>query len=78
MKKFIAFQILIALAIGALIGHFFPDFGMALRLVGDGFIRLIKMIVVPIVFSTIVIGAAYSGSMKKWAVSASKRLFGLK
>nr|WGD67605.1 glutamate-aspartate/proton symporter GltP [Bacillus velezensis] len=65
MKKFIAFQILIALAIGALIGHFFPDFGMALRFVGDGFIRLIKMIVVPIVFSTIVIGAAGSGSMKK-------------
>lgn len=65
MKKFIAFQILIALAIGALIGHFFPDFGTALRPVGDGFIRLIKMIVVPIVFSTIVIGAAGSGSMKK-------------
>ncbi|KAA6448900.1 glutamate-aspartate/proton symporter GltP [Bacillus atrophaeus] len=65
MKKFIAFQILIALAIGAVIGHFFPDFGMALRPVGDGFIRLIKMIVVPIVFSTIVIGAAGSGSMKK-------------
>lgn len=78
LKKFIAFQILIALAIGALIGHFFPDFGMALRPVGDGFIRLIKMIVVPIVFSTIVIGAAGSGSMKRWAVSASKRLFGLK
>ncbi|MCY8751802.1 glutamate-aspartate/proton symporter GltP [Bacillus inaquosorum] len=65
MKKFIAFQILIALAIGAVIGLFFPDFGMALRPVGDGFIRLIKMIVVPIVFSTIVIGAAGSGSMKK-------------
>nr|WGD69581.1 cation:dicarboxylase symporter family transporter [Bacillus subtilis] len=38
---------------------------MALRPVGDGFIRLIKMIVVPIVFSTSVIGAAGSGSMKK-------------
>ncbi|MFA3776201.1 glutamate-aspartate/proton symporter GltP [Bacillus safensis] len=65
MKKFIAFQIMIALVIGALIGHFFPDFGMALRPIGDGFIRLIKMIVVPIVFSTIVIGAAGSGGMKK-------------
>ncbi|MCP6681507.1 glutamate-aspartate/proton symporter GltP [Bacillus nakamurai] len=65
MRKFIAFQILIALVIGAFIGHFFPDFGMALRPIGDGFIRLIKMIVVPIVFSTIVIGAAGSGSMKK-------------
>lgn len=43
----------------------FPDFGMALRPVGDGFIRLIKMIVVPIVFSTIVIGAAGSSSMKQ-------------
>lgn len=65
LRKLIAFQILIALAIGAVVGHFFPDFGMALRPVGDGFIRLIKMIVVPIVFSTIVIGAAGSGSMKK-------------
>jgi proton glutamate symport protein len=65
LKKLIAFQILIALAVGAVVGHFFPDFGMALRPVGDGFIRLIKMIVVPIVFSTIVIGAAGSGSMKK-------------
>lgn len=59
MKKFVAFQIMIALVIGALIGHFFPDFGMALRPIGDGFIRLIKMIVVPIVFSTIVIGATW-------------------
>ena len=49
-EKFVAFQIMIALVIGALIGHFFPDFGMALRPIGDGFIRLIKMIVVPIVF----------------------------
>ncbi|MCY7811890.1 glutamate-aspartate/proton symporter GltP [Bacillus spizizenii] len=65
MRKLIAFQILIALAVGTVVGHFFPDFGMALRPVGDGFIRLIKMIVVPIVFSTIVIGAAGSGSMKK-------------
>ena len=65
MKKFVAFQIMIALVIGALIGHFFPDFGMASRPIGDGFIRLIKMIVVPIVFSTIVIGAAGSGGMKK-------------
>lgn len=65
LRKLIAFQILIALAVGAVVGHFFPDFGMALRPVGDGFIRLIKMIVVPIVFSTIVIGAAGSGSMKK-------------
>ena len=78
MKKFIAFQIMIALVIGALIGHFFPDFGMALRPIGDGFIRLIKMIVVPIVFSTIVIGAAGSGGMKKMGSLGLKRSFGLR
>ncbi|SFE74967.1 proton glutamate symport protein [Bacillus sp. OV194] len=65
MKKFFAFQVLIALVIGALIGHFFPEFGQALRPVGDAFIHLIKMIVVPIVFTTIVIGSSGGGSMKK-------------
>jgi proton glutamate symport protein len=65
LKKILAFQILIALVIGALIGHFFPHFGVALKPVGDGFIRLIKMIVVPIVFSTIILGAAGSGDIKK-------------
>ncbi|KSU83376.1 MULTISPECIES: dicarboxylate/amino acid:cation symporter [Fictibacillus] len=65
MKKFFAFQVLIALVIGALIGHFFPELGQALRPVGDAFIHLIKMIVVPIVFTTIVIGSSGGGSMKK-------------
>ncbi len=60
MKKFIAFQNHDrSLVIGALIGNFFPDFGMTLRPIGDGFIRWIKMIVVPIVFSTIVIGGSW-------------------
>ncbi|MFE0508192.1 dicarboxylate/amino acid:cation symporter [Peribacillus butanolivorans] len=65
MKKFFAFQVLIALFIGALIGHFFPGFGQSLRPIGDAFIHLIKMIVVPIVFTTIVIGSSGDGNMKK-------------
>ncbi|MFM1651135.1 dicarboxylate/amino acid:cation symporter [Brevibacillus sp. B_LB10_24] len=65
MKKFFAFQVLIALFIGALIGHFFPEFGQALKPIGTAFINLIKMIVVPIVFTTIVIGSAGSGNRKK-------------
>lgn len=66
MKKFFAFQVLIGLFIGALIGYLFPNFGMALRPIGDMFIHLIKMIVVPIVFTTIVIGSSGSnGNMKK-------------
>ncbi|MDG4849193.1 glutamate:protein symporter [Bacillus sp. AFS043905] len=65
MKKFFAFQVLIALFIGALIGHFFPELGQSLRPIGDAFIHLIKMIVVPIVFTTIVIGSSGDGNMKK-------------
>ncbi|WHX90656.1 dicarboxylate/amino acid:cation symporter [Peribacillus simplex] len=65
MKKFFAFQVLIALFIGALIGHFFPALGQSLRPIGDAFIHLIKMIVVPIVFTTIVIGSSGDGNMKK-------------
>ncbi|MFB7642698.1 dicarboxylate/amino acid:cation symporter [Peribacillus butanolivorans] len=65
MKKFFAFQVLIALFIGALIGHFFPGLGQSLRPIGDAFIHLIKMIVVPIVFTTIVIGSSGDGNMKK-------------
>lgn len=48
-----------------MVGYFFFDFGMVLRFVGDGFICLIKMIVVLIVFFIIVIGVVGSGSMKK-------------
>ncbi|KAB2329541.1 cation:dicarboxylase symporter family transporter [Cytobacillus depressus] len=65
MKKFFAFQVLIALFIGALIGHFFPEFGQALKPIGTAFINLIKMIVVPIVFTTIVIGSSGGGNKKK-------------
>jgi proton glutamate symport protein len=64
MKKTLAYQILIALVIGTLIGHFFPRFGMALQPLGDAFIRLIKLIVVPLVFSTMVAGAAGNGAKR--------------
>ncbi|WP_077614150.1 dicarboxylate/amino acid:cation symporter [Caenibacillus caldisaponilyticus] len=64
MKKFFAFQVLIGMVIGALIGYLFPNFGQALNPIGTMFINLIKMIVVPIVFTTIVIGVAGSGGKK--------------
>ncbi len=66
MKKFFAFQVMIGLILGAIIGAIFPDFGTKLRPVGDMFIHLIKMIVIPIVFTTIVVGASGgNGNMKK-------------
>jgi aerobic C4-dicarboxylate transport protein len=58
-------QVLIAILIGANIGHHFPKTGEALQPVGEGFIRLIKMVVGPIIFLTIVVGIASMGDLKK-------------
>ena len=58
-------QVLIAILIGILLGHFFPTAGMDLKPLGDGFIALIKMMIGPIVFCNVVHGIASVGSMKK-------------
>lgn len=58
-------QILIGLALGALVGYLFPDFGDKLKPFGDAFLRMIKMIVVPLIFSTLVMGIAGTGDFKK-------------
>jgi len=58
-------QVLIAIFIGALTGHFFPTTGMDLKPLGDGFIALIKMMIAPIVFCNVVHGIASMGDMKK-------------
>ncbi|WP_230495360.1 cation:dicarboxylate symporter family transporter [Pseudoneobacillus rhizosphaerae] len=71
MKKFkfsLAYQILVGLALGVIVGAIFygnPAVGTYLQPVGDIFIRLIKMIVVPIVISTLILGVAGTGDMKK-------------
>lgn len=52
------FQVLIAIALGALIGHFWPTFGERLKPLGDGFIKLVKMVIAPVIFLTIVTGIA--------------------
>lgn len=64
-KNGLSTQILIGLAIGALVGYLFPDFGDKLKPVGDAFLRMIKMIVVPLIFSTLVMGIAGTGDFKK-------------
>ena len=50
------FQVLVAIAIGAAIGHFWPVTGEALKPLGDGFIKLVKMIISPVIFLTVVGG----------------------
>lgn len=68
MKKvfrLLYFQVIIAIIIGILIGHFFPDIGIQLKPLGDGFIKLIKMVVAPLIFCSIVLGIAGMDDVKK-------------
>jgi aerobic C4-dicarboxylate transport protein len=65
LYKSLYFQVIVAIVIGILLGHFFPDTGTAMKPLGDGFIKLIKMIIAPIIFCTIVIGIAGMEDMKK-------------
>jgi aerobic C4-dicarboxylate transport protein len=51
-------QVLGAILLGGLIGHFFPAFGESLKPLGDGFIKLVKMVIAPVIFLTIVVGIA--------------------
>ena len=58
-------QVLIAIAIGIFIGHFWPDLGKALKPLGDGFIALIKMMIGPVIFCTVVHGIGSMRDLKK-------------
>ena len=64
LYKSLYFQVIVAIIIGVLIGHFYPDTGKALKPLGDGFIKLIKMVIAPIIFCTVVSGIAGMQSMK--------------
>ena len=51
-------QVLLAIAVGVALGHFFPAAGVALKPLGDAFIKLVKMVIAPVIFLTIVTGIA--------------------
>ncbi|MDH4562442.1 MULTISPECIES: dicarboxylate/amino acid:cation symporter [unclassified Pseudomonas] len=57
-------QVIVAIAIGILLGHFYPETGVALKPLGDGFVKLIKMAIAPIIFCTVVSGIAGMQDMK--------------
>src|SRR5450631_3560157 len=67
-------QVLTAIIIGVLLGHFYPDTGAAMKPLGDGFIKLIKMIIAPIIFCTVVTGIAGMEDMKKVGRVGAKSL----
>src|SRR5207249_8633837 len=57
-------QVLIAIAIGAAFGFIAPEYAARMKPLGDGFIKLVKMLIAPIVFTTVVVGIAHMGAMK--------------
>ena len=59
------FQVLTAIVLGVLLGHFYPHLGEQMKPLGDGFIKLIKMLIAPIIFCTVVHGIASMEDMKK-------------
>lgn len=67
-------QVLIAVALGVTLGCLFPELGKALKPLGDGFIKLIKMMIAPIIFCTVVHGVASMGDLKKLGRIGGKTL----
>ncbi len=65
LYKSLYFQVITAIVIGVVLGHFNPEVGAAMKPLGDGFIKLIKMIIAPIIFCTVVVGIAGMEDMKK-------------
>ena len=65
-------QVLIAIVLGALIGWLFPDFAKNdwIKALGDGFVKLIKMVIAPIIFCTVVSGIAHIQDARRSAASA--------
>jgi aerobic C4-dicarboxylate transport protein len=65
LYKSLYFQVIVAIIIGVLLGQFYPQSGVAMKPLGDGFIKLIKMMIGPIIFCTVVVGIAGMEDMKK-------------
>src|ERR1700683_4244546 len=58
-------QVLIAMLVGILLGRFFPNAGIAMKPLGDGFVALIRMMIAPVVFCTVVQGIGSMSDMRK-------------
>lgn len=65
LRKNLTLQVLIAIVLGIAVGQFFPHQGESLKVLSDVFVKMIKMVIAPIVFFTIVIGISGMGDMKK-------------
>ncbi|BAP30770.1 C4-dicarboxylate transporter DctA [Chryseobacterium sp. StRB126] len=59
------FQVIIAISAGILLGNFYPELGEKMKPLGDGFIKLVKMIIAPVIFITLTLGIAHMTDLKK-------------
>jgi aerobic C4-dicarboxylate transport protein len=63
--KNLTVQVIIGIILGIIVGFLFPEFGAKLKVLADAFIKLIKMVIAPIIFFTVVIGIGNMGDLKK-------------
>ena len=63
-SRSITTQIVVGLALGVFVGYLWPAFGVAVKPLADAFLRMIKMIIAPLIFSTLVVGIAATGDLK--------------
>lgn len=74
LYKNLYFQVLSAIAIGIILGYFYPETAAGMKPLGDGFIKLIKMIIAPLIFCTVVTGIAGMQDMNKVGRVGAKAL----
>ena len=67
-------QVIAAIILGIIVGAIWPEFGASLKILADLFIKLIKMLIAPIIFLTVVIGIGSMGDMKKVGKIGGKAL----
>lgn len=63
--KSLYFQVVLGITLGILLGLIAPQYAVEMKVLGDSFIALLKMLIAPIIFTTVVLGIAHSGDMKK-------------
>jgi Na+/H+-dicarboxylate symporter len=76
-KKFyraLYFQVVVGLVLGILLGHFWPEIGAAMKPFGDGFVKLVKMMIAPVVFCTIVGGIASMTDARSFGMTLARTM----
>ncbi len=63
--KTLYFRVIVGIALGVLVGALYPNFAVSMKPFGDGFIKLIRMMIAPIIFLSVVVGIASIGDTRK-------------